>query len=264
MPGTGGAGGRRRGRRLAEQRKNGMTIEELSARSGVTTRNIRAMQSRGLLPSPHMVRRTGYYDDGHLARLRLITGLQKRGFSLASIGELLQAWEAGRSLNDVLGFESALTARWREKERTFTLAELQELMGSVSLEESDLQLAEELGVLVREGGGRYRVRYPNVVAVGAEAVRLGLPVQVGLREAARVLDDAERIASRFVSLFLDQFWRPFVERGMTSEEMPQLTQALERFQQIGLDIVQVATEEKLEEAIEETAAKYFTPAEQRR
>ncbi|HYW03929.1 MAG TPA: MerR family transcriptional regulator [Gammaproteobacteria bacterium] len=249
---------------MAEQHKTGMTIEELSARSGVTTRNIRAMQSRGLLPSPHMVRRTGYYDEGHLARLRLITGLQKRGFSLASIGELLQAWEAGRSLNDILGFESALTARWREKERVFTREQLQELMGKVRIEESDLDLAEELGVLAREGRDRYRVRYPNVVAVGAEAVRQGVPLQVGLREAARVLDDAERIASRFVTLFVDQFWRPFVERGMTSEEMPEVTRALERFQQIGLDIVQVATEEKLEEAIQETATKYFTPAEQRR
>ena len=57
-----------------------MTIEELSFRSGVTTRNIRAYQSRGLLAQPvsHPGSRASFYTAAHLARLRLVDRLQAR------------------------------------------------------------------------------------------------------------------------------------------------------------------------------------------
>src|SRR5919202_5976852 len=92
-----------------------LTIDELARESGVTSRNIRAYQTRGLLPSPRMEGRVGYYDEGHLARLRYVSSLQDRGFSLAAIQCLLEAWDEGRNLNDVLGFEEALTAPWTDE-----------------------------------------------------------------------------------------------------------------------------------------------------
>ncbi len=92
-----------------------MTIDQLARESGVTSRNIRAYQTRGLLPSPRMEGRVGYYDDAHLARLKYIAGLQERGFSLAAIQALLDAWDEGRGLNEVLGFEEALTAPWSDE-----------------------------------------------------------------------------------------------------------------------------------------------------
>src|SRR5947209_15316026 len=105
-----------------------MTIDALARRSGVTTRNIRAYQTRGLLPPPRMEGRVGYYDDGHLSRLQYVASLQERGFSLAAIQCLLDAWEQGRGLTDVLGFEEALTAPWTdEKPERVTVARLLEL-----------------------------------------------------------------------------------------------------------------------------------------
>src|SRR3712207_2361123 len=88
----------------------GMTIDELARRAGTTSRNVRAYQERGLVPPPDRAGRVGVYGEGHLARLRLIASLLDRGFSLASIGELLRAWEAGHSVRDVLGLEAAATA----------------------------------------------------------------------------------------------------------------------------------------------------------
>ncbi|MGK5090544.1 MerR family transcriptional regulator [Deltaproteobacteria bacterium TL4] len=85
-----------------------MTIEELSIISGVSSRNIRAFQSKALLPAPTMRLRAGFYNEGHLARLKLITSMQKQGFSLTGIAELLGAWEKGKSLDEVLGFESIM------------------------------------------------------------------------------------------------------------------------------------------------------------
>src|SRR5690242_3751536 len=97
-------------RRTMGKRGGWMTIEELSSRSGVTTRNIRAYQSRGLLPAPvsRPGQRSAFYTAEHLARLRLVNRLQERGFSLAGIADLLQAWGGGQSLEQVLGIESAI------------------------------------------------------------------------------------------------------------------------------------------------------------
>ncbi|MFN2533960.1 MAG: MerR family transcriptional regulator [Pseudonocardiaceae bacterium] len=88
----------------------GMTVDELARQARTTTRNIRNYQTLGVLPPPSVVGRVGYYNEGHLGRLRLITRLQEQGFTLAGIRELVQAWEQGRSLGDLLGFEQILTA----------------------------------------------------------------------------------------------------------------------------------------------------------
>ncbi|HMW46624.1 MAG TPA: MerR family transcriptional regulator, partial [Solirubrobacterales bacterium] len=49
-----------------------ITIGDLADRTGMTVRNIRAHQSRGLLDPPKVVGRTGYYDQGHVDRIELI------------------------------------------------------------------------------------------------------------------------------------------------------------------------------------------------
>ena len=76
----------------------GLTIEELASKAGTATTTVRMYQSKGLLPPPERRGRIGYYGQGHLARLRLIAQLQERGFSLASIKQLTDAWESGRGL----------------------------------------------------------------------------------------------------------------------------------------------------------------------
>ena len=57
-------------------------IEELSRRTGMTVRSIRAYQSRKLLPPPEVRGRTGYYDERHVARIELIKDLQSEGLKL--------------------------------------------------------------------------------------------------------------------------------------------------------------------------------------
>jgi DNA-binding transcriptional MerR regulator len=83
-----------------------MTVDELARAAGITTRQVRALQTRGLLPHPDLVGRTGHYDQGHLDRVRAITGLQAEGFSLAALATLLRAWEQDLTLAQVLGLPS--------------------------------------------------------------------------------------------------------------------------------------------------------------
>ena len=67
------------------------SIDELARVAGTTVRNVRAYQDRGILPPPERRGRNGIYNHTHLARLRIIGQLLARGYSIANIGELIEA-----------------------------------------------------------------------------------------------------------------------------------------------------------------------------
>src|SRR5687767_7247124 len=113
----------------AKRRKSGsrngseMTIDRLARKAGMTARNIRAHQSRGLLPPPEVRGRIGYYGDEHLARLELIKEMQADGFNLEAIGKLLE--RSGGSSEELLRFTRALRRPFAdERPRVVTLDEL--------------------------------------------------------------------------------------------------------------------------------------------
>ncbi len=91
-----------------------MTIDELARRTGMTVRNIRAHQSRGLVPPPEVRGRTGYYGSQHLERIELIKELQADGFNLEAIRRLLEG--AGGSSREVLDFSRTLRAPFEDEE----------------------------------------------------------------------------------------------------------------------------------------------------
>src|SRR5437588_7419113 len=69
---------------------NQLTIEQLAAETGMSVRNIRSHQARGLLAPPEVRMRVGYYGPEHVAQLRLIRDLQDEGFNLGGIKRLLE------------------------------------------------------------------------------------------------------------------------------------------------------------------------------
>ena len=227
-----------------------MTIDELAQRAGITTRNVRAYQTAGLLPPPRLVGRVGDYDDGHLARLRLIAQLQEQGFSLAGISQLLRAWEEGRSLGDVLGFEQALTAPWSDEVPEEVPAEqMLEWFPEVAHQPELATRSAELG-LVELQGDMVRVLSPRLNRVGAELVAAGVPLAAVLDEVAALRADMDRVAERFVALFDRHVWGPFVDAGMPAERLPDVTNALRRSRPLAW----VAVEVLLARAMEQRSA----------
>ncbi|WP_343708497.1 MerR family transcriptional regulator [Mycobacterium sp.] len=104
-------------------------IEDLARLAGTTTRNIRVYRDRGLLPPPLRVGRIALFNDTHLTRLRLITSMLDRGYTIAHVREMLSAWEEGKDLGDVLGLETAIVGNWTsQKSRTMPLADAQQLI----------------------------------------------------------------------------------------------------------------------------------------
>jgi DNA-binding transcriptional MerR regulator len=67
---------------------NTLTIEQLAAASGMTVRNIRSHQARGLVSPPEVRVRVGYYGAEHREQLRIIQDLQADGFNLRGIERL--------------------------------------------------------------------------------------------------------------------------------------------------------------------------------
>ncbi len=231
-----------------------ITVDELARRAGTTTRNVRNYQTLGLLPPPTMAGRVGHYDEGHLARLRLIARLQDQGFSLSAIAALLQAWEDGRGLADVLGFERVLTEPWSEETAEVVSAnELLELFPEAADDPTLAARAVELGLLVPEADA-FRLPSPSLVRAGAELVDVGVPLAVTQGEVAALRADMARVAARFVALFERHVWEPFAAAGMPAERLPEVTDALRRLRPLAAIAVKATLAQAMEEAVAASTA----------
>lgn len=235
-----------------------LTIDQLAQRTGATSRNIRAYQERGLLPPPRLVGRTGFYDEGHIARLHHIAQLTERGFSLASVRELFEAWESGYGLAHVLGFEQALDTLWHDDgPRMYTREQLAEEFEIDS--DETLEGSVALGLLVPQDG-RYLATSPRTLRVGRALREAGLPAEALLAEAPLFAADLDRIAQRWVALFLDHVWRPYVESGMPPGELPRITEALRRLPPLALASIEPVFARVMEQRVAEAAAEALAVA----
>ncbi|MFJ4874326.1 MerR family transcriptional regulator [Streptomyces sp. NPDC088745] len=175
-------------------------IEDLAHHSGATVRTIRAYQDRGLLPKPERRGRANVYGEAHLARLRQIADLLDRGYTLASIKELLEAWDAGRGLGGVLGLVAEVGGPWTDEEASrITRAELDARFGG---RPDDAAVAEavELGVLERIEGrdDEFLVPSPQELAVAVELYAAGVPLRAISGHLRELRGQVEHIAARFL------------------------------------------------------------------
>jgi DNA-binding transcriptional MerR regulator len=207
------------------QTEDRFKIDELAQRTGMTVRNIRAHQSRGLLPPPDVEGRTGFYGADHVARIELIKELQAEGFNLESIRRLLENAD-GRSA-DVLRFTRALREPFAAEEPR--IVDVEELSARWNNDDPALiRKAERLGILRPLGGGRYEEMSPRIERAAAELAELGVPAEVALTVADKLRRHANGVAREFVKLFVKQVWEPFVEAGQPEDRWPDVLDALER------------------------------------
>lgn len=231
-----------------------LTIEELAYRSGQTTRNIRAYQSKGLMPPPEARRggRAGSYGREHLARLRLIGRLQERGFSLAGIADLLKAWESGHSLDQVLGMESALEEGRRDDFRLVSEEELRQLLASAREAGQVIEHLREMGLLVREGS-HYRLYHPNVLELGLDATAAGIPPEALLAEFGQMRADAQATARRIVGLYHRYVWKPYVQAGLPAERLSEVVERMKKLRSLVSSIAEPLLADAMAEEIETIA-----------
>ncbi|MGW6455642.1 MerR family transcriptional regulator [Streptomyces sp. NPDC055078] len=178
-------------------------IEDLAHLSGATVRTIRAYQDRGLLPKPERRGRSNVYGPTHLARLRQIADLLDRGYTLASIKELLEAWDAGRGLGGVLGLVAEVQGPWTDEEAArITRAELNARFGGTPDDAVVAVIAEavELGVLepIADRDDEFLVPSPQELSVAVELHAAGVPLPAISGHLRELRGQVEHIAARFL------------------------------------------------------------------
>ncbi|WP_375484208.1 MerR family transcriptional regulator [uncultured Mycobacterium sp.] len=147
-------------------------IDELARLAGTTTRNIRVYRDRGLLHPPLRVGRIALFNDTHLTRLRLITSMLDRGYNIAHVREMLNAWEEGKDLADVLGLESAIVGTCAtEKPETMPLAEAQRLVDDSNAFDRLVQLG-----VIRVDGSQATVVRPKLIKAFNEIRGYGVSI----------------------------------------------------------------------------------------
>jgi len=212
-----------------------MTIDELARRTDLTVRNIRAYQSRGLVPPPELRGRTGIYGEEHVARIRLIRELQAEGFNLEGIRRLIEG--AGGETEEVLRFTAAVREPFElEEPREVGLDELAEAWGDRA-DPRILRRALDLGLLRELGEGRYEERSPRLSRAGLELTRLGVETETGLDVIAAARRHADGVAEAYVQLFLNEIWKPFVDAGRPQERWPEVREALERLRPLAAEVL---------------------------
>jgi DNA-binding transcriptional MerR regulator len=224
------------------------TIDELARETGMTVRNIRAHQSRGLLPPPEVRARTGYYGPEHVARLRLIQELQGNGYNLAAIKDLVT--RSSGSSQEALDFARALLAPFEEEPpEVVDAAELVERFGP----DADAKLlarAEKLGVLVPLGEGRFEVPSPTLLRAGETLISLGVPLYKAFDVIESVARHAENVADTFVKLFLERVWKPFDKAGQPDPDWPAVLTALEQLRPLASEVLVAIFQQRMTQATE--------------
>ncbi|HEY1565593.1 MAG TPA: MerR family transcriptional regulator [Solirubrobacteraceae bacterium] len=226
-----------------------LTIEQLAAETGMTVRNIRAHQARGLLDPPDVRLRVGYYGPDHVARLKLIQELQDDGFNLAGIKRLLADDQA--TAQRLARFRQALSET-AEPSQTLTTEELGRRF-RVSADEAPTVLAraETLGVLVAAGDGRYDVPSPSLMAVAEQVVDRGVSLNEALTVFKQVELHADAVSAAFVSLFMREVWEPFEAAGMPTERWTEIDETIARLRPVATDALVAIFGQRMSARIDE-------------
>lgn len=235
-------------------RPDGLTIDQLSRETGMTARNIRAHQSRGLVPPPKVHSRTGYYEEEHVARIKLIQDMQAQGFNLKAIEKLVDL--ASGTSSQTLRFErSVLEPFGTEQPEVITAAELAELFG----EDGDLKTlakAEKIGVIAPLGDGTWEVRSPALLRAATELIELGIPLNHGLAVGEAIVKHTSAIARDFVRLFVQDVIDPMRKDGAISEpDFERAAEAVERLRPLASEAVMAGFGQVMTEAVERQVAK---------
>jgi DNA-binding transcriptional MerR regulator len=209
-----------------------LTVEQLAYETGMSVRNIRNHQSRGLLPPPEVRARVGYYGPEHVARLRLIQEMQAEGFKLSAISRLIG--EHGADADRFVGLRQAVTAPFAtEAPEVYSRDELIEKFGID--DDRLLEKAQKLGLLVALGEDRFEAPSPALIRAAEEVTGMGIDLPAALTVIEKLERNAQSSARTFVNLFVDELWKPFDDAGRPEDGWEDLIAAIGRLRPLAFD-----------------------------
>lgn len=227
------------------------TIDELARATHLTARNIRAYQDKGLIDPPKLRGRKGIYGERHAARLKAITSLMDRGYTVNSIKELYDALEQGIGLQELMGVHTALTSPWSDEEpQTVDLEEIAKLFGD-RLTPELVQASIDMGVIEIDGD-QIRVNSMSVLRAGAELIGTGIPVEEVVRILTLVRGNLESIANHLVKLVSEHVLSRYEDKTLPpKEDFPYLAELIWRLK----PLAEMAVKSELARAMEKSATQ---------
>jgi DNA-binding transcriptional MerR regulator len=246
---------------MAADRKAGveadgkMTIGELARRTGMTIRNIRAHQTRGLLPPPEVQGRTGYYNEEHVARIELTREMQAEGLNLEAIRRVLES--TGGSSKEMVDFARAVRAPFEdETPEIFSAADFAAEWRVETVDEKLLKRAEKLGALRVLPDGQVEVISPRLHRAAARMIEFGISPEAAVAVAAKLHEHADAVSRAYVDLFTEQVWEPFDKAGRPEADWQKVLEALGALRPLASDALlamfQITMGEETEKAAEQT------------
>ena len=196
-----------------------LTVDELARQVRLPVRTIREYQTLRLLPPPVRRGRVGLYGAEHVERLELINRLQKRGYSLAGIKDLLDTWHAGADLPALLGVDIG-PAVLDETPLRLTRPQLDRRLPGLT--STTLRRARAVGLITPEGTKHHLVRSPALLALTADGVNAGIPLADMLELVGTIRDDLDHLATNVADQIVDRIWEPLAAQGRGTDIEPLL------------------------------------------
>lgn len=234
------------------RRRRELTIDELAHETGVSSRNIRYYQTRGLLPPPQVKGRSGVYGQQHIDRLALLDELKAEGLNLQAINFLLGGGENVDN-EELRGLKRAILDSWGTSEPVEMT--LEDLAAQLDIEDDEelgayFERALGLGMLQdTDEDGTVRVLLPDILTAGRELMSMGVGFDRALDVLATIREHAGAIAEAYVEMFDEAVLAPWDARGRPDEEWRDIRESVERLRPIAGDALLAVFNQLIAEAI---------------
>ena len=243
-----------------------LTVEELAEKTGETVRTIRFYQSEGVLPRPVRHGRHARYDEEHVARLRTISELQRRGLRLSAIRDLLR-YAPDTSPAEWHGLGETLDRPWTDdRPALFSEADLRQRVEGAGLAQDPDTVIDglvEAKVVERRGDTTpvvYLVPSPGLLDVALESARLGLDPVV----AAHLRDLLQRKLRALADILVAEFTHSVSLDRLADAGPAELARLLEQLRPLTLRTVDLLFAHEMERAQRELTAVPPTPRRKKR
>jgi DNA-binding transcriptional MerR regulator len=184
-------------------------------------------------------------------RLRLIDRLLRRGYTIAVIRDLLDAWAGGRDLHHVLGLEAAVSESWStENPSTATVLELRRMFGR-QLTPAVIRRAIRLEILIPAGLRAFHVPSPGLLEAGRDLVAAGIPLRTVLDVIEHVADELDRPAERLIRMVFEQTFPADAPGGIPEgRQVQELTATVEKLRPHALKAIDALAARSLARAVD--------------
>lgn len=220
-----------------------LTVEQLSARTGISVRNLRFYTTRGLVPPPTKRGRTAVYNGVHVARFELLQELQGHGLSLSAIERFCDGIPQEATPEQIALHRTTLRPLAPSDPAIVGRRQLDARAGR-RLSDDELDQLITLGGIAPADGGKYALREGRLRAA-LTIIDRGIPVNIALACDEVYRRHSAAMAAELEDLFRESLW-PAYKSGELGAD--QLVAMLDNWEQAGIASLAEAFSEAITEA----------------